>query len=65
MSDIYIFSIHNPTLEERVNSVDDDVEEIKRDIAEIKDMIMNYINKKIEEIEERGRWVVVNRNRYR
>jgi len=65
MTDIFIFSIHNPTVDEQVHTLEDDVEEIKEDIAEMKDMIMNYINKKIEELEERDRWVVVNRNRYR
>lgn len=65
MSDIFIFSIHNPTTEEQVHTLEDDVEVMKEDIEELKDMIMNYINKKIAELEERDRWVVINKNRYR
>ena len=65
MSDIFIFSIHNPTVEEQVHDAQDDIDEMKEDIAEIKDIIVNYLNKKIAEIEEWNRWVVINKNRYR
>ena len=41
MSDIFIFSIHNPTTEEQVHMLEDDVEEMKETLGK-------YIKKNID-----------------